>query len=434
VKLQSQSIYIRNATIVDARSPIPQRGQSVLIRNGKIAEVGPNVRAPNGATIVEAEGRYLIPGLWDMHAHLDAPAGESLLPAYVVNGVTGVRDMASDWNKILAWRKGIASGTIIGPRIFSAGPYLDGADQPIAHIRVRSGPEAARAVDSLKKLGVDLVKIHAGLTREEYFGAARRARALNFPFAGHVPRAVGAIEASDAGQRSIEHLLTIPTPCTPAESIALQPRYAIQRVFHPCTSASLDPLWKTLVRNHTWVTPTYVAAVEIAGWPKQGVPGDAYAQFLPDTLKKFVAQIFPMPDSIPPGADSVGRALYDKRLALAGVMVKAGVHLLAGTDSPLRNSPPGFGLAEELAQFVKGGVSLFDVLKIATWEPASYFAATDSLGTVQAGRVADLVLLRENPLSSVSAYRSVDAVLARGKLYDAGERERILNRLRAGAR
>jgi imidazolonepropionase-like amidohydrolase len=141
-----------------------------------------------------------------------------------------------------------------------------------------------------------------------------------------------------------------------------------------------------------------------------------------------------MPDSIPPDADVTGRALYDKRLALAGAMRRAGVPLLTGTDAPLRNSPPGFGLVEELAQFVKGGVSLFDVLKSATWEPARYLAATDSMGTVQAGRVADLVLLREDPLRDVRAYRAIEAVVARGRMYDAKAREAMLARLRAASR
>jgi hypothetical protein len=254
------------------------------------------------------------------------------------------------------------------------------------------------------------------------------------PFSGHVPRAVSAAEASDSGQRTLEHLLTIPTPCTPAESIALQPRFPVQRVFHPCTSASLRPLFAKLAKNGTWVTPTYVAAYEIAQWPKRALPGDAYAPFLPDTLKKFVLWLFPMPDSIPPDADVTGRALYDKRLALAGAMRRAGVPLLTGTDAPLRNSPPGFGLVEELAQFVKGGVSLFDVLKSATWEPARYLAATDSMGTVQAGRVADLVLLREDPLRDVRAYRAIEAVVARGRMYDAKAREAMLARLRAASR
>jgi imidazolonepropionase-like amidohydrolase len=432
-RADAQSIYIRNVTIIDASDPRPRPEQSVTITDGYIVDVGPFARRPPGATIVEGSGMFLIPGLWDMHVHLDVPAGRELLEAYVVNGVTGVRDMAGRWETLTGWRSEIRAGKLTGPRIYASGPYLEGNPQPIPHIVVRTPEDAQRGVDSLKKLGVDVVKIHTGLSRGSFLAAASRARELNIPFAGHVPRSVSAMEASEAGMRSLEHLLTIPTPCTPAESLVLGPQFRVQAVLGPCSSNALSPIWATLAYNRTWVTPTYVAAYEISNWPNRAVPGDEYAQFLPDTLKKFVQWIFPMPDSIPPGADRVGKIMFDKRVALAGEMRRAGVHLLAGTDAPLRNSPPGFGLAEELATFARGGVSLYDILRIATWEPASYFAATDSIGTVKVGQVADLVLLRENPLRDVKAYRSVEAVIAGGRLIDKKGRESILEKLRRGS-
>jgi len=427
---------ITHATVIDASSPAPRTEQTIVIRGNKIVAVGPTATTarPPGSRQIDVNGRFVIPGLWDMHAHTDAPGGKGLLAAYVYNGVTGVRDMAGDWNTITAWRSAIGAGKLDGPRIYTSGPYLDGNDQPIAHILVKTAADARGGVDSLRKLGVDVVKFHTGLTRETFFAAARRARELHLPFAGHVPRVVSAIEASDSGMRSIEHMLTIPIPCTKAESIALAPRFPVQRVLGPCTSESLEPIFVALAKNHTWVTPTYVAQVEVAYWPKRELPGDAYAPYIPDTLKKFVAAIFPMPDSIPADADVVGRAMFDKRVALAGAMNRAGVHLLAGTDSPLRNSPPGFGLAEELRLFAKGGLSLFDVLKVATWEPASYFDILATAGTVEPGKFADLVILDANPLVDVANYRSVSSVVANGRLYDLAARRIILGRLRAKGR
>src|SRR5439155_24370650 len=123
------------------------------------------------------------------------------------------------------------------------------------------------------------------------------------------------------------------------------------------------------------------------------VPGDTLAHYLPESLRKFVAGIFPMPDSIPPGADSVGRAMFEKRLTQVAAMQRAGVHVLTGTDAPLRNSPPGFGLHEELMLLVRGGMSPFEALRAATFEPASYLGMLDSAGTIAVGHVADLVLL-----------------------------------------
>lgn len=431
-----RDLVIIHATVIDASQPVPRPEQTIVIRGNRIITVGPTATTPRppASRQVDANGRYVIPGLWDMHAHMDVPGGRRVLQAYIYNGVTGTRDMAGHWDTLTTWRREIAAGRLVGPRIYASGPYLDGNPQPIPEILVNTPDDARRGVDSLKALGVDVVKIHTGLTREAYFAAARRARELKIPFAGHVPRAITAIEASDSGQRSIEHLLTVPTPCTPAESIALLPRYPVQRVFGPCSSASLAPIWAAFVKNHTWVTPTYVASVEIAHWPKVGVPGDSFAKFVPDTLRKFVASIFPVPDSIPPDADVTGRALFDKRLALAGEMVRAGVPLLAGTDSPLRNSPPGFGLAEELRLLARGGLTPFDVLKVATWEPASYFGMLDRAGTVEPGRLADLVILEDDPLADPSAYRSVNAVVADGRLYTLEDRRLILARLAAGGR
>jgi imidazolonepropionase-like amidohydrolase len=317
---------------------------------------------------------------------------------------------------------------LLGPRIFASGPYLEGGDVPIAHILTRTPEEGRAGVDSLVKLGVDFVKVHGQLSRETYFAIARQARERGIPFAGHVSRAVGAAAASDSGQRSIEHLLAIPAPCTPAESIALQPRYTVQGALGRCSSQNLDSLYARFVRNQTWVTPTFVAQYEIAIWPDHDVPGDSLAHYLPDSLRRFVAHIFPMPDSIPRGADSVGRAMFAKRLAQVVTMQRVGVRVLTGTDAPLRNSPPGFGLHEELALLVRGGMSPFEVLRSATWEPARYLGILDSAGSVRPGKFADLVLLEANPLTDIRNTRRIIAVIANGRLIDAKERARVLQR------
>jgi imidazolonepropionase-like amidohydrolase len=156
------------------------------------------------------------------------------------------------------------------------------------------------------------------------------------------------------------------------------------------------------------------------------VPGDSLAHYLPASLRRFVEQIFPMPDSIPPDADSVGRAMFDKRLAQAATMRRAGVHILTGTDAPLRNSPPGFGLHEELSLLVQGGMSPFDVISAATIEPARYFGMLESTGTIAPGKRADLVLLAGNPLLDIRQTRRIVAVVANGRLIDANERERLI--------
>jgi len=413
-----QSLAIIHVNVVDGTDSVARPDQTVIVRGNRIVTLTGSRRAkvPAGARVIDGRGKYLMPGLWDMHVHTATIEGREVLRLYVANGVTGVRDMGGEWDTLTAYRRDIRAGRLVGPRIIASGPYLEGGDQPIAHILARNPDEGRAGVDSLVKLGVDFVKVHTQLTPATYFAIARRARERRIPFAGHVSRAVGAAAASDSGQRSIEHLLAIPAPCTPAESIALAPKFPVQGALGRCSSQDLAPLYARFVKNGTWVTPTFAPQVEVANWPRHDVPGDTLAHYLPDSLRRFVASIFPMPDSIPPGADSVGHAMLTKRMRQVATMRRAGVHVLTGTDAPLRNSPPGFGLHEELTMLVRGGMSPFDALRSATWEPASYLGMLDSLGTVATGKVADLVLLDANPLVDIRNTRRIAAVIVNGRV------------------
>jgi imidazolonepropionase-like amidohydrolase len=430
------ALAITHVSVIDGRDSTPRPDQTVIIRGNRIASVTRSASAtvPAGVRVIDGRGKYLIPGLWDMHVHAAVVRGRDVLPLYIANGVTGVRDMAGDWDTLTTWRRDIAQGRLVGPRIVASGPYLEGGPIPIPHILARTPDEARTAVDSLVHLGVDFVKVHGRLSPETYYAIARRARERGIGFTGHVPRSVGAANASDSGHRSIEHLLTIPLPCTPAESVALRPRYPVQGALGRCSSEDLAPLYARFVRNGTWVTPTLTAQYEIAAWPTRTVPGDSLAHYLPDTLRRYVAAIFPMPDSIPPDANEVGSAVLAKRIAQVAIMHRAGVHTLTGTDAPLRNSPPGFGLHEELTLLARGGLSPIDILRAATLEPARYLGALDSLGTIENGKVADLVLLDANPLADIRNTRRIAAVIANGRLIDAGARDRLLRSAAAGNR
>lgn len=422
------TLAIINVSVIDATAPSPRRARTVMVDGNRIVDVGPSRvgRASQCARVVDGRGKFLIPGLWDMHVHTVVPFGRELLALYVANGVTGVRDMAGDLDSLRRWRTEIAAGTLVGPRMLVSGPYLEGGEISIAHILARSPDEGAGAVDSLVSLGVDFVKVHGRLSPETYYAVARRARERNISFAGHVSSTIGAEAASDSGQRSIEHLLGVPVPCTPAESIALRPRFPVQAALGRCTSRSLASLYARLVRNQTWLTPTFTAAYEIAEWPNRSLPGDSLGHYLPDSLRQFVAAMFPMPDGVPPGADSVGRAMFAKRLTQVAAMHRRGVGILTGTDAPLRNSPPGFGLHEELALLVRGGLTPFEALRAATYEGPRYLGMLDSAGTIAPGKVADLVLLAANPLRDIRNTRRIVTVIANGRLIDSEERERLL--------
>jgi imidazolonepropionase-like amidohydrolase len=414
-----QPTAFTNVTVIDGRSATPREYRTVFIRGNRIVAEGPasSVTIPAGARVIDGRGKFLIPGLWDMHVHTTMPGGRDVLPLYIANGVTGVRDMAGDWPTLQAWRGEIARGSLIGPRIVASGPYLEGGDQPIPHLLVKTPADAAPAVDSLVRLGVDFIKVHGQLSRESYFAIARAARARRIPFAGHVSRTVGAAAASDSGQASIEHILAIPNPCTRAEVAELAPRFPVQAALGRCDTADQAPLYARLRRNGTRVVPTLVAQVEVSLWPKRELPGDSVARYLPDSLRQYVAGIFPMVDSVPPDADVNGRKLFAKRIAVTGALFRAGVGLMAGTDAPLRNSPPGFGLHEELLHFTRAGLTPFEALRAATLEPARFLGMLDSLGTVEVGKVADLVLLTANPLADIRNSSRTEYVIANGKLY-----------------
>ena len=428
VLAQAAPFAITNVTVIDGRDSLARASQTVIVRGNRIVAVGSAsaVRPPAGATIVDGRGRFLIPGLWDMHVHTDVPAGREALALYVANGVTGVRDMASRWEALRAWRDSIASGQLVGPRIVASGPYLVGGDSPIPHILARDTGEARAGVDSLARLGVAFVKVHTRLRPDVFFAITRRARERGLSVAGHVSAAVGAQAASDSGVRSIEHMLGVPLPCTPTDSVALVPRFPVQAAVGRCSSRDLAPLYASLARNDTWVTPTLTAMVEVASWPRRDLPGDSVARFIPDTLRRFVAGIFPMPDSVPPGADAVGMRVLQMRQAQIAAMQRAGVGILTGTDAPLRNSPPGFGLHEELWMLAQGGMSNFAVLRAASLEPARYLRMTDSLGTIEPGRIADLVLLDGNPLVDIRNSARIVAVFANGRYFDQAARRRLL--------
>ena len=329
----------------------------------------------------------MIPGLWDMHVHTVTVAGRELLGLYVANGVTGVRDMASDWPTITAWRREHRRGHARRAahhrrRTVSRGRRRADRAHPHAHARRR--PRRRRfAHQARRRLRESARPAHAG---DVFRDRATRAREGNSVRGTRVARSSDRRAASDSGQRSIEHLLAIPAPCTPAESIALAPRYPVQGALGRCSSENLADLYARFVRNNTWVTPTFTAQYEVAVWPTHAVPGDSLAHYLPKALRDYVAKIFPMPDSIPPGADSVGRAMFAKRLA----QVAAHAVAPAWACSPERTRRcatvrPGSVCTRSSRCSCAAACRRSTRFASATYEPARYFEHARFAGTIEPG-------------------------------------------------
>ena len=387
VSAQDRWLTFVDVTVIDATGAPPQPSMTVVIRDGRIERIGKagSVAVPSGSQVVRGTGKYLIPGLWDMHVHLT----EDDLAPLVAHGVIGVRDMGNALAPVDVWRGRIAARGIVGPRIFRVGPILNGQEFGPEQITIRNEAEARAVVRVLKKVGVDAIKLHNQLPREAYLALADEAQKLALPFVGHVPQSVTPFEAARAGQASLEHIQTL---------------FEGQSPLKPDSEPQLFELFAT---KGTVYDPTLVA-----------YRGSTEPQNVdPELLKKY-------PDLVP------GRQkLFARFLELVGAMNRAGVTLVAGTDlSGFKWISAGASLHDELALFVDAGLTPMQALQTATRNPARFLRV--EAGTIEVGKRADVVLLDANPLEDIKHTRRINAVVLDGTLFDRSR----LNALRASRR
>jgi len=411
---QTRPIAITRVNVVDVTSGRIIPNSTVVVDGTTIADVAPNGKAPANAQVVDGQDKFLIPGLWDMHAHTEA-SGEAWLPLYVANGVTGIRDMGSALDYILQMRDGTASGRILGPRIFAAGPILDDApgDWPF-RMRVKTADEGRAAVQLLKTRGVDLIKVHDNTPMPVFFAIAEEARRQGLPLAGHVPRGLTVEQVVDAGQHSIEHLSN-------------------GRMWRTCSGGgtyrpdACRPFFEMLAQKGVWQTPTLVAIAEILsiGTPRSEVSAEqmAYAG------KQIRAMWAGNQGLVNPDAINALRATAATSAVVVNDMVKAGVGVLAGCDSMIA----GYCVHDELTAMVRGGMTPIAALQTATLNPARYFGIEQKAGTVARGRSADLVLLDANPIADIANVRRIRAVIVAGRLLDRHALDETLAQARAAA-
>ena len=272
-RLAAQTLTITNATVVDVTTGALHRGSTIVVDGKRIVSVGPSTSArPSRGQIVDGRGMYVIPGLWDMHTHAyfgwNQEFGDTyVLPMFIANGITGIRDMGSDLDAVLRARGEVAAHRLVGPRLVVSGPMLDGPLVAFAaSIAIKTPDDGRKAVDLLKARGVDFIKIQSGVPRDAYFAIAAEAKARGIEFEGHVPDAIRASEAIAAGQRSFEHLIGIFEASTPDEDQFLQRRYGEGK--NPSKNKSLaaflnryDParegaLIQRLAKDSVWQCPT----------------------------------------------------------------------------------------------------------------------------------------------------------------------------------
>jgi imidazolonepropionase-like amidohydrolase len=440
---QNAPLFIQHVAIVDVSAGQVIPDMTVEIRGRTIAAIDSDrrVRVTRGATVIDGRGKYLIPGLWDMHVHLSFPTGAAqiFLPLMVANGVLSARDMHSFLSPILSLKHAVASGAQVGPRLFVAGTAVDGPNSYLPAARVVRTPEEAReAVRQLKVAGVDFIKVYSSLPKDLYLAVAGEAKSDGIPFVGHVPYPVTAAEASDAGQRSLEHLTEVDVGTSSDEvAIKAEELEAMNqkhgyipdpaRLKSTFDSVKASVLFERFRRNDTWQVPTLVVFNQERQIAEPGVRGnDSLLVYIPKMLRDYWR-------SLPTDIASKMVALYGVHSDLVGRLHRAGVPMLAGSDCPNPFVYPGFSLHDELGLLVHSGLTPAEALRTATINPATFLGVTDSLGTVARGKVADLVLLDANPLADIANTKRIRAVIQGGRLLDRRALDAMLARARARA-
>ena len=438
-------IAITHTTVIDVKSGATQSDMTVIVSGNRIQSVAPasSSTVPANARVVDGHGKFVIPGLWDMHVHAFVYVFSDFAgPLMIANGVTGARDMGYYIDTTLRWKRDIAKGKVLGPRLV-VGVRVDGSENEarfVAH--VKTGEDGVRAVDTLARAKdgsrrADFIKTYSWVPRAAYFGIVDESKKIGIPFAGHVPYSISVEEAANAGQRSIEHEDDLMRACTSRDSVlrmqladtanlSFAKQADLVRAQAKVMRSSYDSrrcaiTIAALARNGTWVTPTLVVYQPHAHAFDTSATHPALAKYVPGIVqggwlrRASVAQ---------PGDSLSVRSYFS--FERTRELRDAGIRLLAGTDTPQPFVYPGFSLHDELELLVKAGLTPLEALRTATYNPAEYLNALDSLGTVAPGKIADLVVLDANPLERIQNTRRISAVVANGRLFRRPELDSLL--------
>jgi imidazolonepropionase-like amidohydrolase len=451
---QDVPLVLHHVSVIDGTGSAPLPDQTVVIVAGRITAIGPAARTKfdKSAHVIDARGKFLIPGLWDMHVHLAGVSADPawskdvLLPLLLVNGITGVRDMGGDLDALLSWKRDIESGKLLGPHIYASGPWLAGRGRKTPEqYPVANADEARAAVRDLKQRGADFIKVISMPSREAFFAVAEEAKKQNITFAGHLPFEIGAAEASNAGMRSIEHFLYSGFALSfSSKEEELRKRLveaekkgdsaAWEAIAHEAdltySAEKAATLFQTLKKNGTWVTPT-IASLDITSHPDAWKLDDPNLEFVPPALAKEWRNSFSDAQMKKRAAWLGRQAVNDWRLA--GELHRGGIPLLVGSDSLDPFVFPGESLHRELAELVQAGFTPLEAIQAATRGAAQFLGREKDFGTVETGRLADLVLLEANPLENIANTRKILAVIRNGKYLDRAALDAMLAQAKSAA-
>lgn len=441
--LFAQTTLIRQVNIVDVEKGNIISNKQVVITGGIISQIADgDIRLKIKAdTVIDGKGKYLIPGLWDMHTHVWNDA--TTFPLLIANGVTGIRGMFENMYGVNKWRENIRNKKITGPELYVAGPIVDGP-KPIwpGSVAVSNEAEGRRAVDSLKnKLKVDFIKTYSLLSYDSYMAIADECKKQAIVFAGHVPNEVSVVEAAQAGQKSQEHLYGM----MEVASDSSEYWFAYQKgmikdsswkqrstrkdfLFRTYNEAKLKTALRQIKQTNTFICPTLTVNRGIANINDTSLLSDPRMEYMGafmkntwDYRKDFRFKTWTQVDF-----DQTKRE-YELKLKITRMIYDAGIPLLAGTDFPNPHCYIGFGLHDELELMVKAGLTPAAALQTATINPAKYFNIEQTSGSVAVNKNADLVLLSKNPLENINNTRSIDMVFVKGKAFTRAQLQAMLD-------
>ncbi|MBC8379602.1 MAG: amidohydrolase family protein [Planctomycetes bacterium] len=432
-----ESFALTHVTVINITGKQSQSDMTVVVSDERITALGKTskISIPEGLKVIDATGKFLIPGLWDMHTHIIGDP-KWYFPLYLANGVTGIRYMHGSipLEELLAIKEKISRGEMLGPRMIFSGPLIDGPDPfwPGA-VSVKNATEGRQAVVDLKNKGADFIKVYSFLPREAYFAISEEAKKKSLPFAGHVPLLVSAFEASDAGQMSMEHLEGIyAAVSTHSERIlelmnrgdvsALTSSTVYKEAMRDYDDEKAKALFSKFAKNNTWQVPTLSVFQGLIRKSELSSRTDLRLKYIPSTIKEFFGWQTPKT----PNEDIQMQRHLKKSLEIVGEMNRAGVRIMAGTDSPYVNCFPGFTLHDELSLLADAGLSPLEVLQTATLNPAEYLDISNSLGTIEEGKIADFVLLEANPLEEISNTKRIAAVITNGRFLSKSDLKKML--------
>lgn len=449
---QKIDLVISNAAIINVANGSILRHKDILISRNKIAGIVPHrEKYASGIAVADAAHKYVIPGLWDMHMHFGggdslAEENKALLPLFLANGITAVRDAAADISPyVLQWRAQVAAGSLPGPTIFTSGPKLEGLKSIWAgDLEVGSVAEMQQAMDSLQELKVDFIKITDNtILPEVYLAAIKEARKRGLPVSGHIPYALTMQQVADAGLSSVEHMgYVLKAGAKNEAAIARQlaagtitGRDVMPQVLQQFDTLYAMKVYKMMAANGVAVTPTLSISRATTYLDQEDHWKDEYLKYLGQGLKNTYWWRVKRAAADTKEAIALRHTLFEKAAGLLPLLQKAGVTIIAGTDAGYLNSfdYPGQSLHTELALMVQYGLTPLQALQASIINGPAYFQLQGQYGKIAKGYYADLLVLDDNPLEHITNTQKINGVVAKGRYMDRGALDMLLKEIAAKA-